>query len=88
MCKKTDEKKENDLDWTLSNRKYDLYKRWATVTVPALITLLTGIGSLYHIDLTGFTGLLALFNTFLGTLLSASSRKYQEDLEKEAQKKG
>lgn len=64
---------------TLSNKKYDLAKRIVTVVVPAVITLITGLGALYKFDTSVITGTIALFATFLGTVLGISSKKYHKE---------
>lgn len=62
----------------LTNKEYDFYKKLVTVVAPALTTLITGLGALYKFDSTAITGTLALLTTFTGTVLSISSKKYNE----------
>ncbi|HFI0944565.1 phage holin [Streptococcus iners] len=64
---------------TLSNKEYDLAKRIVTVVVPAVITLITGLGALYKFDTSVITGTIALFATFLGTVLGISSKNYHKE---------
>ncbi|HEL9635274.1 TPA: holin, partial [Streptococcus suis] len=63
----------------LSNKEYDLAKRIVTVVVPAVITLITGLGALYKFDTSVITGTIALFATFLGTVLGISSKNYHKE---------
>ncbi|MCK3905873.1 holin [Streptococcus suis] len=63
----------------LTNKEYDLVKRIVTVVVPAVITLITGLGALYKFDTSVITGTIALFATFLGTVLGISSKNYHKE---------
>ncbi|HEL9634892.1 TPA: phage holin [Streptococcus suis] len=63
----------------LTNKEYDLAKRIVTVVVPAVITLITGLGALYKFDTSVITGTIALFATFLGTVLGISSKNYHKE---------
>lgn len=65
----------------LTNKQYDIAKRIVTVVAPALITLITTIGSLYKIDTTLVNGIIAAVTTFVGTVLGISSKNYQENKE-------
>ena len=61
----------------LTNKQYDIAKKVVTVVAPALIALITTIGSLYKIDTTLINGIIAAVTTFAGTVLGISSNKYQ-----------
>ncbi|HFU4377218.1 TPA: phage holin [Streptococcus suis] len=63
----------------LTNKEYDLAKRIVTVVVPAVITLITGLGALYKFDTSVITGTIALLATFLGTVLGISSKNYHKE---------
>lgn len=63
----------------LTNKQYDVAKRAITVWAPATITLITGLGSLYRIDVTVVAGTLALATTFAGTVLGVSSKNYHQE---------
>lgn len=63
----------------LTNKQYDVAKQVIAVWSPATITLITGLGSLYRVDVTAVAGTLALVTTFAGTVLGISSRNYQEE---------
>lgn len=63
----------------LTNKQYDVAKRAITVWAPATITLITGLGSLYRVDVTAVAGTLALVTTFAGTVLGVSSKNYRQE---------
>lgn len=61
----------------MTNKQYDIAKKIVTVIVPATITLISGLGALYKVDVTSLTGTIALLDTFAGTILGISSKNYQ-----------
>lgn len=60
----------------LSNKQYDIAKKWITLYIPALITLISVLGVLYGFDTTKLTGTIAALDTFAGTILGVSSKNY------------
>lgn len=67
---------------TSQNKWYDLAKFLVTIFMPALITLLTGLGVLFSFDdIELLTGTLALFMTFFASILQISSIKYHNEKE-------
>lgn len=71
----------------LTNKQYDIAKKVVTVVAPALITLITTIGTLYKIDTTLINGIIAAVTTFAGTVLGISSNKYQSAQDEQAEAK-
>ena len=66
-----------NLNKTSKNKWYDLSKFLVTIFMPALITLLTGLGVLFNWANTELiTGALALFMTFFASILQISSNNY------------
>ena len=67
---------------TTQNKWYDIAKFLVTIFMPALITLITGLGMLYDwSDTELLTGTLALFMTFFASILQISSIKYHNEKE-------
>lgn len=67
-----------------SNKTYDVLKWVAQILLPALITLYGVIGSTCNIPYTEAVITIAVaVDTFLGTILGLSSRKYYKDGEGE-----
>lgn len=67
---------------TSQNKWYDLSKFLVTIFMPALITLLTGLGVLFNwTDTELITGAIALFMTFFASILQISSIKYHNEKE-------
>lgn len=67
-----------------SNKTYDILKWIAQILLPALITLYGVIGSTCNITHTEAVITIAVaVDTFLGTILGLSSRKYYKDGEGE-----
>ncbi|MBF0779320.1 phage holin [Streptococcus cuniculi] len=65
----------------LTNKQYDVAKQVVTVIVPALITLISGLGVVLDYDTTVFTTIIGLFTAFAGTVLGISSKNYQNEQE-------
>lgn len=59
-----------------NNKVYDVLK-WIVITgSPALCTLITGFGLLYHFDSAIITGTISLITAFVGTLIGVSAVQY------------
>ena len=71
-----------DNNKTTQNKWYDIAKFLVTIFMPALITLLTGLGVLFDwADTELLTGTLALFMTFFASILQISSINYHNKKE-------
>lgn len=62
----------------MSNKVYDRTKYALLVVVPAVITLIVGLGSLYNFETDLIVGTITLIATFLGQLLKISSDNYKK----------
>lgn len=63
----------------MSNKTYDVAKYIAMIGLPALITLYSSIAAVWGLPWTEEVVVtMAAVNTFLGTLLGLSSRKYNQ----------
>ena len=62
-----------------SNSVYDRTKYALLVVVPAIITLIVGLGALYNFDTDLIVGTITLVATFLGQLLKISSDNYKKE---------
>lgn len=67
--------------WTLPNWAYDKIKWVLVIAVPALIALITGLGTLYGFDPSLVTGTISLIATFIGALIGVSSLNYNKKTE-------
>lgn len=60
----------------LTNNQYDKAKQALLIVVPAAITLIQGLGTLYKFDTAIITGTIALLATFGGVALNYVAGKY------------
>lgn len=62
----------------LSNKLYDILK-WTLITfVPALILLISTLGTIYHFDTEVITLTIGAIATFLATILGISNYNYKK----------
>lgn len=62
----------------LSDKAYNILK-WALLTVvPALITLISGLGTIYGYDTTQVTAVIGLVSTFIGAVVGISNSNYKK----------
>lgn len=62
----------------LTNEQYNAAKFILLNVVPALVTLIAGLGVLYGFDATKITATIGLFATFAGSVLMISTKRYNE----------
>lgn len=66
--------------FTVNPKLYDFLKWVALTVLPGLVVLITGLGLLVHWDgATVTAGAIALFDTFLGSLLSQSAKNFAKE---------
>lgn len=65
----------------LTNKQYDIIKFILFTVVPALTTLIGGLGMLYEFDVTQIVTLIGLVSAFVGAVTGLSSNKYNKDTE-------
>ena len=66
----------------MSNKVYNILKYVALIVLPALATLLLGLGELWNISMMPkIAGTVTLLATFLGTILQVSTAKYWKEKE-------
>ena len=63
----------------LSNKAYDKMKWILTLVVPAGVTLLTTIGTIYGYDFSIVTNTITAVATFVGAIFVISSNKYDKE---------
>lgn len=62
----------------LNDKVYNTLK-WALLTVvPALITLISGLGTIYSYDTAQITAVIGLVSTFVGAILGISNSNYNK----------
>lgn len=62
----------------LNDKVYQTLK-WALLTVvPALITLISGLGTIYGYDTTQITAVIGLVSTFVGAVVGISNSNYKK----------
>lgn len=68
----------------LNNKVYDILKYIALIVLPALATLLLGLGELWGITMMPkIAGTVTLIATFLGAILQVSTSKYWKEKQDE-----
>lgn len=60
----------------LNDKLYNTLKWLLLTVVPALITLISGLGTVYGFDTTQVTAVIGLFATFIGALVGISNANY------------
>ena len=60
----------------LNNKVYDIMKYILWIFVPALVTLIEGLGLLYDFDPSLIVATITLVSTFLGSIAGISSYNY------------
>lgn len=66
----------------MSNKVYNILKYVALIVLPALATLLLGLGELWNISMMPkIAGTVTLIATFLGAILQVSTAKYWAEKE-------
>lgn len=63
----------------MSNKVYDRTKYALLVVIPAIITLIVGLGALYNFETDLIVGTITLLSAFLGQLLKISSDNYKKE---------
>lgn len=64
----------------LPNNVYDILKWACLIAVPALITLISTLGTIYGQDMTTVTATIGAVATFVGALIGISNSKYYNDV--------
>ena len=60
----------------LSDKVYNTLKWLLLTVVPALITLISGLGTIYGYDTTQITAVIGIIATFIGALVGISNANY------------
>lgn len=63
----------------LPNNVYDFLKWSCLIAVPALITLISTLGTIYGQDMTTVTATIGAVATFVGALIGISNSNYYKD---------
>lgn len=63
----------------LPNNVYDVLKWACLIAVPALITLISTLGTIYGQDMTTVTATIGAVATFVGALIGISNSNYYKD---------
>lgn len=67
----------------LSDKQYDIAKDIVTIVMPALMTLVAGLGELYGFDSEVIVGTIGLLTVFAGTIMKIyTNKKRKEENEK------
>lgn len=64
----------------LSNKAYDIIKYCLFTVVPALITLISTLGAIYHFDTEIITLTIGAIATFIGALTGLSNYNYNKSI--------
>lgn len=71
----------------ISNKAYDILKWACLIAVPALITLISTLGTIYGKDTTAITATIGAIATFVGALIGVSNANYNSKVESDDVKK-
>jgi uncharacterized protein (DUF697 family) len=63
----------------LPNNVYDVLKWACLIAVPAVITLISTLGTIYGQDMTTVTATIGAVATFVGALIGISNSNYYKD---------
>ncbi|WP_102343660.1 phage holin [Galactobacillus timonensis] len=63
----------------LSDNLYNILKWICLIAVPALITLISTLGTIYGWDTTAITATIGAIATFVGALIGISNRNYYKN---------
>lgn len=61
-----------------SNKTYDFLKWMCLIAVPAVITLISTLGTIYGKDMTTVTATIGAVATFVGALIGVSNSAYKQ----------
>ena len=64
----------------LPDNVYNILKWSCLIAVPALITLISTLGTIYGHDMTTVTATIGAIATFVGALIGISNSKYYSDV--------
>lgn len=70
----TNEREERNM--VFSDKVYSVLKWICIIAVPALITLISTLGTIYHQDMTTVTATIGAITTFIGALIGISNYNY------------
>lgn len=71
----------------LSNKTYNFLKWACLIAVPALITLISTLGTIYGKDTTAITATIGAIATFIGALIGVSNSAYIKSVQEDEDKK-
>lgn len=62
----------------LNNKIYNVFKWGLILFVPALLSLISGLGQIYEFDTEKIILTISLFSTFIGTITGISNHNYKK----------
>ena len=71
----------------LSDKTYNFLKWACLIAVPALITLISTLGTIYSKDTTAITATIGAVATFIGALIGVSNSAYIKSAQEDEDKK-
>lgn len=71
----------------LSDKTYNFLKWACLIAVPALITLISTLGTIYGKDTTAITATIGAIATFIGALIGVSNSAYIKSVQEDEDKK-
>lgn len=63
----------------MSNKMYDFWKEFLMKFIPALVLLISTLGTIYKFDTETITLTIGAFATFLATILGISNYNYKKE---------
>ena len=62
----------------LNNKIYNVFKWGLILFIPALLSLISGLGQIYEFDTEKIILTISLFSTFIGTITGISNYNYKK----------
>lgn len=63
----------------IPDKVYDVLKWVIMIAAPALVTLISTLGSIYSVDMTVVTATIGAITTFVGALIGISTSTYNKE---------
>lgn len=65
----------------MNNKVYDTLKWVLFIVVPAILTLIDGLGVVFEFDTTKITSIISIVATFVGSITMISNSNYRKEIE-------
>lgn len=69
----------------LPDKVYEFLKWLLLIVIPAAVTLLSGLGTVFEFDTTSITAVIGLVATFIGSCVGISTINYRRTLDEDSE---